>query len=57
MNHRLQTRYFRCTGCGASLLHDRMHGHWAFECPARQPRPTTPKWPVFVGKSYEPKQS
>lgn len=31
----LQTKEYVCTGCGVRLLHDRMHNHVSFHCPAR----------------------
>ena len=37
-----QSKLFICVGCGAELLHDRMHGHWAFRCPDR-PTPAGPR--------------
>lgn len=37
-NHWLQTKRYVCTGCGARLLHDQMHRHVSFECPARRRR-------------------
>lgn len=55
MNHWRQTKRYRCAGCGLrGVLHDKMHGHVMFECPAR---PQKPKRPVFIGKTYEPKPS
>lgn len=57
MNHWRQTKRYRCTGCGAKVLHDKMHGHWAFECPSRQLKPTKPKRPARPEKVYAPKAS
>lgn len=52
-NHWMQTKTYVCLGCGERLLHDRMHGHWAFHCPARQ-RLRRPVLPMIQQKVYRP---
>lgn len=43
MNYWRQTKTYQCMGCGWRLLHDRMHGHVSYHCPARhQDKPSGP---------------
>jgi len=49
-----QTRLYECSGCARLFLHDLMHSHWAFRCPAR-PMPKKRLAPVVIGRIYEPK--
>jgi hypothetical protein len=53
MNPWQQTRKYTCFGCGEKLLHDLMHSHWAFKCPARLVQKKGKQ--AFVAKTYEPK--
>lgn len=46
-----QKRTYTCVTCGVQLLHDQMHGHVAYRCPAR---PMPKERPAPVGKTYRP---
>ena len=36
MNRWLQTKRYRCSGCGVRCLHDQMYLHVVFHCPKRR---------------------